>query len=43
MQDDRTIPNKKPDIIIFDNVRGTYLLIDTALSGDRNVVRVEAD
>jgi hypothetical protein len=44
VQDDRTIPNKKPDIIIiFYNIKGTCLLIDTALSGDRNVVRGEAD
>jgi hypothetical protein len=43
VQNDRTIPNTKPDIIIFDNVKGTCLLIDTALSGDRNVVRGEAD
>jgi hypothetical protein len=33
---------KKPDIIIFDNVKGVCLLIDTVLSGDRNVVRGEA-
>jgi len=43
VQDDRNIPNKKPDIIIFDSVKGTCLLIDTALSGDRNVVMGEAD
>jgi hypothetical protein len=43
VQNDRPIPNIKPDIIIFDNVKETCLLIDTALSGDRNVVRVEVD
>ena len=25
---DRTIPNNKPDIIINDNEKGTYMLID---------------
>jgi hypothetical protein len=43
VQADRTIPNRKPDIIICDNVKGTCLLIDTALSGDINVIRGEAD
>jgi len=35
---DRTTPNNKPDIIIRDNKKGTYLLIYTAISGDRNVI-----
>ena len=35
---DRTIPNNKPDIIIRDNEKGTYMLIDVAISGDRNVI-----
>jgi hypothetical protein len=33
---DRTIPNNKPEIIIRDNEKGTYTLIDVAISGDRN-------
>jgi len=40
---DRTIPNIKPDIIIRDNEKGTCMLIDVAISGDRNVIRKEAE
>jgi hypothetical protein len=37
----RTIPNNKPDIIICDNEKGTCILIDVAISGDRNVIKKE--
>jgi len=37
VQTDRTIPNNKPDII-YDNEKGTCMLTDTAISGDRNVI-----
>ena len=40
---DRTIPNNKPDIIIRDNEKGTCVLIDVAISGDRNVIKKEAE
>jgi hypothetical protein len=40
---DRTIPNNKPDIIIRDNEKGTCMLIDVAISGDRNVTKKEAE
>jgi len=43
VQTDRTIPNKKPDIIIRDNEKGTCMLIDVAISGDRNVIKKEAE
>jgi len=43
IQTDRTIPNNKPDIIICDNKKGTYMLIDVAISGDRNVIKKEAN
>jgi len=43
VQTDRTIPNNKPDIIIRDNKKGTCMLIDVAISGDRNVIKKEAD
>jgi hypothetical protein len=43
VQTDRTIPNNKPDIIIRDNERRTYMLIDFAISGDRYVIRKEAE
>jgi len=39
----RTIPNYKPDILIRDNEKGTCMLIDVAISGDRNVIKTEAD
>ena len=43
VQTDRTIPNNKPDIIICDNEKGTCMLIDFAISGDRNMIKKEAD
>ena len=33
----------KPDIIIRDNENGTCVLIDIAISGDRNVIKKEAE
>ena len=35
--------NNKPDIIIRDNEKGAYMLIDVAISGDRNVIKKEAE
>ena len=43
VQTDRTILNNKPHIIIRDNEKGTCTLIDFSLSGDRNVIKKEAD
>jgi len=43
IQTDRTISNNKPDIIIRDKENGTCMLIDVAISGDRNVVKKEAE
>jgi hypothetical protein len=40
---DRTIPNNKPDIIIRNNEKGTCMLIDVAIPGDRNVIKKEAE
>jgi hypothetical protein len=34
-----TIPSNKPDIIIRDNEKGTCMLIDVAIPGDRNVIK----
>jgi hypothetical protein len=42
VQTDRAIPNNKPDIIILDNEKRTCMLIDVAISGDRNVIKKEA-
>jgi len=43
VQTDRTIPNNKPDIIICYNEKRTCMLIDVAISGDRNVIKKEAE
>ena len=43
VQTDRTIPNNKLDIIICDNEKGTCMLIDVAISEDRNVIKKEAE
>ena len=43
VQTDRAIPNNKPDIIIHDNEKGTCMLIDVAISGDRNVIKKVAE
>ena len=43
VQTDRTIPNNKPDIIIRDKEKGTCMLIGVANSGDRNVIKKEAE
>ena len=43
VQANRTIPNNKPDIIIRDNEKETYMLIDFAISGDRNVIKTAAE
>jgi hypothetical protein len=43
VQTDRTIPNNKPDITIRDNEKGTCMLIDVAIPGDRNVIKKEAE
>ena len=40
---DRTIPNNKPDIIIRDNEMKACMLIDVAISGDRNVIKKETE
>ena len=41
IQTDRTIRNNKPVIIIRDNEKGTCMLIDIAISGDRNMIKKE--
>jgi hypothetical protein len=40
---DRTIPDNKQDIIICGKGKGTCMLILVAISGDRNVVKTEAE
>jgi hypothetical protein len=43
VQTDRTIPNNKQDIIIRDDEKRTCMLIDVAISRDRNVIKKEAE
>jgi hypothetical protein len=37
------IQTDKPDIIIRDNEKGTCMLINVAISGDRNMIKKEAE
>jgi len=41
IQTDRTILSNKPDITIRDNEKGACMLVDVAISGDRNVIKKE--
>jgi hypothetical protein len=43
VQTHRIIHNNKSDIIIRDNKEGTCMLIYVAISGDRNVIKKEAE
>ena len=43
MQTDRAITNNKQDIVIWNNENATCMLIDVAVSGDRNVIKKEAE
>jgi hypothetical protein len=36
---DRIIPNNKPGIVIRNNEKGTCVLIDVTIPGDRNVIQ----
>jgi hypothetical protein len=40
---DRTVSNSKPDIIIRDKEKGTCMLIDVPIPGDRNVIKKESE
>jgi hypothetical protein len=43
VQTDTTIRDNKPNVLIRDYEKGTGLLIDTDMSGDRNVVNKETE
>jgi len=43
VQADRIIPNNKLDIIAHDNEEGTCMLTDVAISGDRIVIKKDAE
>jgi hypothetical protein len=43
IQTDRTIPNNKPDNVIHDYEKGTCMLLNVAIPGDRNVIQTEAE
>jgi hypothetical protein len=37
-----TIPIKEPDIIIRNNEEGSCVVLDVAISGNRNIIKREA-
>ena len=43
MQTDSNIPNNKRDIIIRDKEKRKLMIIDDVISGDRNVIKKEAE
>jgi hypothetical protein len=43
VQTDRASHNNKPGIIIRDSEKGTFMLIGAAISGNRNVIKKEAE
>ena len=43
VQTGRTIPNNKLDITKSDNEKGTCMLIDVAIPGDRNAIKKETE
>jgi len=43
VQTDRIIPNNKLDIITCENEEGTWMLIDAAVSGERIVIKKDAE
>lgn len=43
MKTDRPISKNKPAVIIRDIEKRPFLFIDTAISGDRNVIKKEAE
>ena len=43
MQTDRTVPNNKPDLKSAMIKKGTCVLTDVAISGDRNVFKKGAE
>jgi hypothetical protein len=43
MKTNRTTPNNKADILIRGNEKGTCILVDTVISGPRNVTKIEAE
>ena len=43
LQTDPNNPNNKPDIITHGNENGTCVLIEAAVSGDRNLFKKEVE
>jgi len=42
VQTDRSVSKNKPDIIICDNKKETWMTIDVAIPADRYVIKKEA-
>jgi hypothetical protein len=43
VQTNRTVPNNKSDVIIPDNRQDTWMFLDVAIPGDRNVIKKAAE
>jgi hypothetical protein len=43
LQTDKTIANEEPDILIREDERGTCMLVDVPISGDRNAIKKGAE
>jgi len=43
VQTERTIPINKPDVITSDSEKGTCMLMDVGISGDRNMIIKKED
>ena len=43
LQTDRTLVSNKPDIIIYDDKKGTCMLLGVTIPEDRNVIKKEAE
>jgi hypothetical protein len=43
VQTGSTLASNKPDVVIWSNEKGTCMLIDAAIPGDRNVINKEAE
>jgi hypothetical protein len=43
VQTDKTVPNNKPESIMSDNKQETCTIMKVAITGDRNVIKREAE
>ena len=43
MQTNKTIASNEPDVVVHVNEKGPYMFIDSAVVGDRSVMKREAE